>query len=172
MKRRTALGLLCAAAPFAVVSPAVAGSGYKNKYPSETVVADCGDSHTVTYAGPLKMWPPNHKLQDVSVTATDADGDSTDGVTLDINVPVTDATGGDGGPTHDPDVMFPAGPVASGDGSTTVPFQLRAERSGEGTGRTYHISGMATFDDGGDSCSISFEVLVPHDMRGGADWKP
>jgi hypothetical protein len=57
---------------------------------------------------------------------------------------------------------------------------LRAERSGKGEGRTYVLNWVAQFGD--KSCSSStaddsdtnndpFVITVPHDMRGGADWK-
>lgn len=95
---RRAVGIaagLGAVASFAVVVPGWAGPEFKNKYAETTVVRDCGEGDTVTYAGPEKMWPPNHKLQNVSVTATDGDGDN---VTLEVADNVTDVAGGDGGP--------------------------------------------------------------------------
>lgn len=63
---------------------------------------------------------------------------------------------------------------------TTAGLQLRAERSGEGDGRTYTVAWKAVFDD--KTCESSaaadsdpendpFVITVPHDMRGGADWK-
>ena len=163
-----------ALAGFAFVGPSEAGG---NKYPDAADSRNCGDDHTVAYAGPLKLWPPNHKLVDASITATDADGDPMNGVTLEITPAVTDEVGGDGGPNHDPDVVFPSTNAAMGEDSATVPVQLRAERSGKGEGRTYTLDWVATFDDGTDPCSSMddgqspFTVYVPHDMSGGADWK-
>lgn len=175
MKRRVGIAVgLSAVASLAVVVPGwAAGPDFKNKYGDTTVVRDCGDGDTVTYAGPEKMWPPNHKLQDVSVTATDGDGDN---VTLEVADNVTDAAGGDGGPNHDPDVFYPSGPMAQGSGSATVPVQLRSERSGKGDGRTYTINWAAEFDNGSKTCTSMdsgqspFTIVVPHDMRGGRDW--
>jgi hypothetical protein len=167
----TAVGLVGA---FAFVGPGQAGSEFDNKYESGETVHDCGDDSTITYNGPLKMWPPNHKLQDVSITALDGDAEpATDDTTLTVTFEVLDAVGGDGGPQHDPDVLFPEGPVAMGNPEATVPFQLRSERSGKGEGRTYEITATAAFDNGlpTGSCSTTFEITVPHDMRGGADWK-
>ena len=155
-----------------------AGPGFMNKYPSTTVTMDCGGGDTVTYTGPLKMWPPNHKLQDVSVIATDGgDDNGSDQTNLTATITLTDASGGDGGPNHDPD--YTPGELAdSGDPSAEVPFFLRSERSGKGDGRTYTINWAATFDGGSKECSsedgggrTSFVVTVPHDMRGGANWK-
>lgn len=159
-----------------------AGPGFMNKYPSTSVTMDCGDGDTVTYNGPLKMWPPNHKLQDVSATATDGPSsttgdDASDETTLTVTITPTDASGGDGGPNHDPDYT-PGDLTASGDPSAVVDFFLRSERSGKGDGRTYTINWLATFDGGSKECSsedggevTSFVVVVPHDMRGGANWK-
>lgn len=167
-----ALGLVGA---FVVVGPGVAGNDdFRNKYESGESVHDCGDDSTITYNGPLKMWPPNHKLQDVSVTAHDGDAEpATDDTTLALTFDVLDAVGGDGGPQHDPDVLYAGEPVATGNPSATVPFQLRSERSGKGEGRTYQIHATATFDSNPltSTCSTTFTVTVPHDMRGGADWK-
>ncbi|HSE54908.1 MAG TPA: hypothetical protein VLB03_04205 [Nocardioidaceae bacterium] len=60
--------------------------------------------------------------------------------------------------------------MAAGDPTAVVPFQLRSERSGKGEGRTYDITADATFDNGLKECSWTIQVVVPHDMRGGADW--
>ena len=177
MKHRYAavagIGLLGALA-FAL--PGAAGG---NKYDDSTVERDCGDGDTVTLVGPLKLWPPNHKMVDEAVTAVDGSGD---GVTLTLTITPTDVAGGDGGTQHDPDYNpEPAELVASGSGDTgaTVPFALRAERSGKGDGRTYTIDWVAEFDNGGKTCEsetdaedgLEFVIAVPHDMRGGADWK-
>jgi len=165
---------MTAVAGFALVGPGVAGPEFKNKYDDITASKDCGDGDTIDYAGPLKMWPPNHKLQDVAMSATDGPSnpveDQANETTLLVSVDVLDAVGGDGGPQHDPDVFFPSGPAATGDPTAVVPFQLRSERSGKGEGRTYDIRADATFDNGIKSCSWNMQVFVPHDMRGGADW--
>lgn len=153
------------AGAMAFAVPGMAGNEFKNKYDDTSASQDC-DGDTVTYDGPLKMWPPNHKMQDVSVTATDDDGEGT--VTITITPSVTDVAGGDGGPNHDPDYT-PEDPAGTGDGTATADFQLRSERSGKGEGRTYTIDWVATFDD--HECSSvddghdPFTVTVPHDMR-------
>ena len=184
MNRRLAAVLAASSVgALAFATPGLAGSDFKNKYPSATTTRECGDGDTVAYFGPAKLWPPNHKLQDASVTATDGGSDTTGddasnetSLTL-ADIQVGDAAGGDGGPQHDPDWAFPNGPTASGDPSATVPFQVRSERSGKGEGRTYTIDWVATFDGGAKECSSMdegqspFIISVPHDMRGGADWK-
>ena len=157
-----------------VAVPTLAGG---NKYPSTTSTRDCGSGDTVTLNGPLKLWPPNHKMVDEPVTATDSDSSSQ--VSISVYPDITDAAGGDGGPQHDPDANASQdAPLAnSGTGSATAALQLRAERSGKGDGRTYSINWTATFDNGTKSCKSSdsgqtpFVIEVPHDMGGGADWK-
>ena len=180
MKHKIGLTLAAAAvAGFALVGPGEADPGFDNKYPDTGATEDCGDGDTITYAGPLKMWPPNHKLQDVAVTATDgpsenpADAASNE-TSLTLTFNVLDAVGGDGGPRHDPDVVYSGSPTATGDPQATVPFQLRSERSGKGEGRAYEVTATATFDGMAGAltpCTTTFVVEVPHDMRGGADWK-
>jgi hypothetical protein len=153
----------------AALGAAVPGFAGGNKYASQTVTRDCGSGDTVALNGPLTLWPPNHKFVAESVTATD--GDSTQGVTITVTPVVTDAVGGDGGPQHDPDYTPGGSPSSSGTGSATVPFDLRAERSGRGDGRTYTINWTATFNSGSKTCKSSdsgqspFVVSVPHDMR-------
>lgn len=170
-RRMVTLLAIGGAGAMAFAVPGLAGPEFKNKYQDTSASQDC-DGDTVTYDGPLKMWPPNHKMQDVSVTATDSDGNGT--VTITVTPSVTDVAGGDGGPNHDPDYT-PEEPAATeNDGSATADFQLRSERSGKGDGRTYTIDWVANID--GNECSSAdgehepFVVTVPHDMRGGRDW--
>src|SRR4051794_30125028 len=171
------------AAATGIAIPTLGASG--NKYDPSTTQFTCssatGEDGTVTLVGPLKLWPPNHKMVDEPVTAqrTTKPGGS---VTLTLTPVVTDATGGDGGPQNDPDFN-----ATSSDGKTfvaddmntpgtaTAALQLRAERSGKGDGRTYTINWKADWGNG-DSCSSDddgqapFVIAVPHDMRGGADF--
>ena len=171
MNRRMATLLaIGTAGALAFAVPGQAGSEFRNKYsdPATRPSRTC-DGGTVTYGGPLTMWPPNHKMQDVDVTATNSDGGNT---SLTVTPDMLDAAGGDGGPKHDPD--WTQGTLAdTGTNEATVPFQIRSERSGRGDGRTYTIDWTANFD--GKECTSAqkgaFEVFVPPDMRGGANWK-
>ena len=153
----------------AAVASAVPGFAGGNKYAATALTRDCGDGDAVNWLGALTLWPPNHKLQSVSVAADGSD--STETVTIEVDPVVTDAAGGDGGPQHDPDFTYESGPAATGTDTATVDFALRSERSGRGDGRTYTINWLATFDDGTKTCSSSddgqspFVVTVPHDMR-------
>jgi hypothetical protein len=176
-KKAGLVGLAALVGALAAAAPSSAGG---NKYAAQSVVVDCGDGDTVALNGPLKLWPPNHKMIDEPVTATDADGSGP--VTMTVRPVVTDAAGGDGGPNHDPDFnpTTEGGDTVVGtdddnDGVAVAGLQLRAERSGKGDGRTYTVHWTADFGD--KSCTSEdgshdpFVITVPHDMRGGADWK-
>lgn len=159
----TAAGLIAAGA---FVLPTSAGG---NKYPSESVEHECGDDGTVTLHGPPKLWPPNHKYVDYRVQYTDPDDDSETLVTEGTHDEFADGEEMNGAGNTDNDVD-PATDSDTGDDPETS-HALRAERSGRGDGRVYTI--MYEVSDGGDSsiCTGTFTVEVPHDMRGGADWK-
>jgi hypothetical protein len=100
------------------------------------------------------LWPPNHKLVEVGVQGVVDRGGAPVAVTVTgvrQDEPVND--GGDGN----------TAPDAALAGSTV---QLRAERSGLGDGRVYHLDFTATA--GGRSCQGSVQVCVPHDQGQGA----
>ncbi|HSS52910.1 MAG TPA: hypothetical protein VLX28_28535, partial [Thermoanaerobaculia bacterium] len=101
------------------------------------------------------LWPPNHSLQPVTVQ----------GVTSTDNRPVTirfdsilqsEPSNGAGDGSACPD--------AQGLGTSTA--QVRAERSGNGSGRVYTLRFTATTDSGG-LCQGSVDVCVPHDHAHG-----
>jgi hypothetical protein len=99
-----------------------------------------------------RLWPPNHKLKAVSVGGvTDPDGDpvtvTVTGVTQDE--PLDDK--GDGRTC--PDAVLSGGDEA----------MLRAERTGLGDGRIYHLAFEAA-DDRGGTCTGVITVCVPHDQ--------
>lgn len=100
-------------------------------------------------ASPASLWPPNHKMVGVSVTASASD--ETSAVTTEI-VSVTssepDNGRGDGDSANDIAVT----------GDMTV--NLRAERSGQGSGRIYTIEVKAT-DQAGNSSTAFVTVSVP-----------
>jgi hypothetical protein len=178
-KRSALAATAVAAVAFAV--PALAsptrpspnpGSG--NHFPSTTQSFSCKDASgtevgTVNLVGPDTLWPPNHKMIDENGAAIN-DNSSGD-ATLMLTVTPTDAVGGDGGPQHDPDYTQ-GSLMGSGTPEADVPFQVRAERSGKGDGRTYTIGWTATFNMMTTTCSSSdgkdghapFVISVPHDM--------
>jgi hypothetical protein len=103
------------------------------------------------------LWPPNHRYVDVSVAGvTDADGDPV--TTRIVSVLQDEPTDGRGDGSTCPD--------ARGIGTPTA--QVRAERSGDGDGRVYHIRFQS--DDGrGGTCTGTVKVCVPHDQGHGDD---
>jgi hypothetical protein len=102
------------------------------------------------------LWPPNHRLVNVSVLGvTDPDGDP---VTVTIaSITQDEPVNGLGDGDTSPD----------GFGLGTAQAQLRAERSGIGNGRVYRVSFTAA-DGTGGSCAAAVAVGVPHDMGKGS----
>lgn len=121
----------------------------------DLTVAVGNEAPNCTNAAPSlsSLWPPNHKFEAISITGvTDPEGGSTPiritGIRQDE--PVDDKA--DGKTTPD------------GQGVGTAKAEVRAERSGKGNGRVYHIGFTAT-DPGGLSCSGTVQVGVPHDKK-------
>jgi hypothetical protein len=103
------------------------------------------------------LWPPNHKLQLVTLSgAKDASGQpiplTVTGVTQDEPLDGL----GDGDTSPDAQAGTAPGSVF-----------LRAERSGTGDGRVYRIAYTAT-DANGESCSGTAAIGVPKDMGKGS----
>jgi hypothetical protein len=95
-------------------------------------------------ASPSSLWPPNHKMVDVTIDYSDS---SSCPATCTISVTSNEPTGGT------PDwVVLDAHHV-----------QLRAERFGKGQGRIYTITTTCT-NSSGQSSSKAVTVVVPHDQ--------
>ncbi|HEX9823807.1 MAG TPA: hypothetical protein VGB51_05355 [Actinomycetota bacterium] len=191
------LALAGLASSLTFVGPLTAGPDFNNKYSPEPQTVECRDSDdnvvgTVTYGGPLKMWPPNHKYQTVTVTALAVD--SGDDVTLGTEGThdeyAQDGSEANGAGNTDNDVNPIADSDGPNDGSAATSHDLRSERAGTGDGRVYTLDWQATFTDdaddgygevvcgsadldgsGFDPNADAFLIEVPHDMRCGADWK-
>jgi hypothetical protein len=98
-------------------------------------------------ANPSVLWPPDGKLVRVALSgAADPDGDA-------LTYAVTHVT------SSEPSLGEPAFVVGL-DGA----LQLRAQRGGDGPGRTYTIEFVAT-DANGASTPGVVTVIVPHDER-------
>jgi predicted outer membrane repeat protein len=103
------------------------------------------------------LWPPNHKLVNVHVTATAADDcDAAPAITLVsvVSSEADDALGGGDGHTTD-DVQNAA------TGSADFDVLLRAERSGSGSGRIYTLTYQVS-DSDGNVTTVELSVAVPH----------
>jgi streptogramin lyase len=97
------------------------------------------------------IWPPNHTFVPVGISGvTDPDGDATTVTVTGIRQDEPVDTTGDG--------AF----VPDGKGVGTPTAEVRAERSGTGNGRVYHIAFSAT-DGKGGTCTGTVTVAVPHD---------
>ena len=127
----------------------------------------CG-SGSVTWS-PTTLWPPNHKLKTVTITYKgDNDGDTatvavtgwSDNETVD-GVEMNGS--GQPDPQQGPDVV----PGSPGMGPDSAPVQttaqVRAERSGRGSGRVYTLTVRCSETDG-DSGAADITVSVPHDQ--------
>jgi hypothetical protein len=125
--------------------------------------ADSG-TNTITYTGPVTMWPPNHKMRDFNIVATDSDGDNVTLLTVISSSQPLNGTG-DGNTDEDFNVDHTTGDAAMGAGSAENNGQVRGERSGnDKAGRTYTLDATATFDNGQTTCTETFKVTVPHDQ--------
>lgn len=100
-----------------------------------------------------ELWPPDGRLVPVEIMGvTDPDGDD---VSITVSSIMQDEpVDGRGDGASSPD----------GVGIGTATAQVRAERSGNGDGRTYHI-GFRAEDGRGGECSGSVPVNVRHNVR-------
>jgi hypothetical protein len=106
-------------------------------------------------ASPSTIWPPNHKWVDV---ALDVEVESE--CDPEVSCTVTEVTSNES-------------PNGKGDGNTSPDWlitdggvKLRAERSGNGSGRVYTVHFVCE-DDFGNSVEGSVDVSVAHDQGGG-----
>jgi hypothetical protein len=107
---------------------------------------------------PNSLWPPNHKLVQITATIDASDGcSSPQKVQLaSITRSDPDEGQGDGDQPHDIQAVN-GGPVSFG--TDVRSFLLRAERSGMTSGRVYTVS-YTVQDASGNSTSASAVVLV------------
>lgn len=107
------------------------------------------------------LWPPDHKMVNIAaaVTVTDICDPAPTFVLSSItsNEPINGLGDGDTAPDW----------VGASLGTPDAAFQLRAERSGKGSGRRYTIVYTA-FDLSGNRASTTVIVFVPHDQSGRA----
>ena len=107
-------------------------------------------------ATPSSLWPPNHKLRDVTTTVTVQDADSGPaGFTL-VSVTANEPDNGLG----DGDTAMDIQGWAIGTNDTAG--RLRAERSGLGTGRVYTLTYEGA-DAARNTAQCTATVTVPHD---------
>jgi hypothetical protein len=112
---------------------------------------------------PDRLWPPNHRMMDITATLTASDNCGPVAIYLDglaSNEADDDAGDGDGSTVDD----------IQGEaiGSADSHFRLRAERDAGGEGRFY-TAAYSALDEAGNVSPVHPTVFVPHDQAGGAD---
>lgn len=98
------------------------------------------------------LWPPNHRLVNVGTVAA-SDGLSGLAAAVSVTGISNEPANGLGDGDTAPDIVISGGSV-----------QLRAERAGKGTGRTYSLSATAT-DVAGNTAAAAASCLVPQAQR-------
>ncbi len=111
-------------------------------------------------ADPSNLWPPNHKLHDITVdviASDECDADEDIDIVLDsISSNESDNGRGDGNTSDDIQ--------GANTGTDDRDFQVRAERSGRGSGRIYTATYRATDLSGNYTDGVAI-IKVAHDRR-------
>lgn len=126
-----------------------------------TVIDDTSPEINVSVS-PDNLWPPNHKMVQITPTIISTDNCDPKPIIKLISIIMNE---GDETNTYDPNYDS-----IIGDGHTVNDIEvdengniyLRAERSGTGSGRIYTITYTAT-DASGNSATANTTVTVPHD---------
>ncbi len=147
-----------------VTFTATDGSGNTASCQTTVTVRDTIRPVVTAVASPNVLWPPNHKMTPVNTTvvATDACDPSPSIVLASVTSSEPDDAPGNGDGQTTGDIQ---------DASLGTPdFQilLRAERDGNGPGRTYTITYQAS-DHSGNAAIASTQVTVPHDQGQGVE---
>ncbi|MHC4791328.1 MAG: HYR domain-containing protein [Planctomycetota bacterium] len=107
-------------------------------------------------ADPSVLWPPNHKMVEVTVTVDSVDICDPAPVCNIVDVTSNEPINGLGDGDTEPDWEITA----------DLTVNLRAERAGSGNGRIYTIYVECT-DASGNTATATVEVTVPHDQGKG-----
>jgi len=106
------------------------------------------------------LWPPNHRMVEISAAPIATDICSTPVSLLD-SISSNESDDGDGAGDGDTVDDIQGAAVGTAD----LQFQLRAERSGTGHGRIYTVVYRAV-DGSGNFNTATSQVFVPHDQNG------
>jgi hypothetical protein len=114
--------------------------------------AEPPDITSVT-ASPSILWPPNHRMVPVTVTATAIDNCDPSPTCAVTSVTSSEPVTGQGYGKFAPDWILTGGQTVS----------LRSERAGFGPGRIYSVTDTCS-DGSGNQTSEVVEVTVPHNQ--------
>jgi Tol biopolymer transport system component len=111
---------------------------------------------------PTMLWPPNHKMIPIGLTATASDVGDPNPI---VELVIVQSSEGENIDTFDPafDVTEVVGKKGNDIQLVDGQLFLRAERSGNSDGRVYSITYQAT-DASGNSTSATVTVEVPHNQ--------
>ena len=130
--------------------------------PTTNLCGEGGDELVPVTVDTSALWPPNHKLVNVTLSWNLPDPGENEVNSLNV----TSVTSNEGTNVFEPDYVI----GATTDGNTegvpaTAQVQLRAERDGSGGGRVYTITGTCDNDGEGPYGPWTVTVTVPHDQR-------
>ncbi|HXI01835.1 MAG TPA: hypothetical protein VNI57_01535 [Candidatus Saccharimonadales bacterium] len=132
------------------------GLNYRVRRVSGFCLPGLPSPHNLTLT-PSILWPPDHGMVEIQAAVAGCAGPvPATLVSVTSSEPDDDPGGADGHTTDDVQ--------GAATGTMDLAFQVRAERSGTGTGRTY----TATYevDDGtGSAVQVTGTILVPHDLH-------
>jgi hypothetical protein len=137
-------------------------AGAKHQVTTNVAVVDTTPPHLDVTLDPSDLWPPNHRMVPIQLLIT-----VTDECVAAAWVLESVAS------SEPDDVDGPADGNTSGDigeveiGTADASFELRAERSGSGSGRLYTATYRAT-DASANSTLANAVVSAPHDLGDGA----
>jgi hypothetical protein len=118
-----------------------------------TVVDNTAPAVSAVTVTPAVLWPPSHKMADVTLTYSASDNCSTANCTISgitSNEPLNGL--GDGNTSADWEIV------------DSHHVRVRSERSGGGNGRVYTIA-IRCVDGGGNATTRTATVKVPHSQR-------
>ena len=129
----------------------------------QTTVIDTTAPSIDVFLSPDSLWPPNHRMVEIEATVSSDDACGATTLTLDSltsSEPDNAPGGSDGNTVND---------IQNAEiGTADFLFDLRAERAGGGSGRTYTATYTAT-DGSGNQSSASAVVTVAHNRGGVAE---
>lgn len=137
------------------------GSDGVNEPVSASITVNINDTTAPTLAPMVNttiLWPPNHKMVDIMITANAGDNSGMP-VNLRAVVASNEPENGLGDGDLSPDWTAPVIDQLRG----IITLSLRAERSGKGNGRQYTVTITAT-DESGIASIANVKILVPHDQ--------